>query len=226
MSSSKKKHRQQKNCSCYACGKTPEQAEAKLLTIFNKSMNAKVPLVMPIMDPPFYSFTIGLPKLAPTSCDGELVITRLGGSQQDQYYDPQMSAQILTQLTRNIMDNKIKPMEWKEGSIVEQKFLNVSLRVHILSRDIVEKWLGTSRRPKLGIPATTRAYQILWADEENKFPNDHVSHQQCLDPIISTPTSTAASTAASTQAPAQAPAEASAQASAHAQQAAPQKHSK
>lgn len=116
-------------------------------------------------------------------CLGELVITNIGVaiSRRGASIDPTPAAQILGEFHRQILEGILHPRGWKEGTIVKIPECNMPFRIHLLTRASVECYMAYTLRPELAIPHGEHAYQLIWADEQGRFPPRHVAMQCHLD---------------------------------------------
>ncbi len=153
---------------CVCCKYGP----SKEVEIFQKAMANRIPIVRPIIDTD-YIFTMGIPLLAPGTNTGELLINGLPVN---------MAAKILTDLGKKIVSGDLKQSEWKEGTILvpSQTDMNVDFKVHVLDSSDIDTYMGSTRRAHFGIPRTLIAYQLYWADKDNKFTEKVISAQQLL----------------------------------------------
>ncbi|HUP80824.1 MAG TPA: hypothetical protein VM260_19895, partial [Pirellula sp.] len=75
------------------------------------------------------------------------------------------------------------------------------LKIHVLGEADIVAHLGSTRDEQFAIPTVSVAYQLIWADKHNQFPDQLVKRQRKLDVLhIKPKQSDAASSAASNKA--------------------------
>lgn len=155
---------------CYAC-RDPANREKVLLDTVNRALSAGLPVIMPTYsdsDLP-YTFTIGMPALFPGY--GELVIVSIPSER---------TPPILMRIFSRIKDGTLSPKEWVEGTVLAPAAtgLAVSIKIHLLSPAEMNEHLGSALRPFLPIKQPAWAFQLIWADEHDRFTssNDGLQH--------------------------------------------------
>lgn len=151
-----------KNCSkCIACSTGLSQEEIITMN-YNKAKEVKMPVIVPIIDDKtedaVYIFTVGLPGIS--DADGELVIS--GTSINN-------GANILSLVSRKIVDGSIKTQDFKNGLVLKVEGLCGLLKVKILNRQIIEQKLGSSLFTGLNLPRSEQAYHLIMSDENGQF---------------------------------------------------------
>jgi hypothetical protein len=117
---------------------------------------------------------------AKVPCPGELMIALVEGNDAEEF---------LYEIVDRVVMGKIDMSKWEEGTIISG-VAQVNLCIHVLNEKSMEFYLGTKKYMDFGIPRTTKAFQMVLANAQNKFLPTETAHQLTFDSLPQSDTDT------------------------------------